>query len=80
MKNKYNLVHRPALKRMTVIAQWLMSGKPFSATTICNELELAWPHTIHRDIDFLRDQLGYTIEWNFSRRTYEGHPPRERIL
>ena len=68
------------LERMARIAKWLVSGKPFTANTIANELEVKWPHTIHRDIDFMRDRLGYTIEWSWPKRTYEGFPPKERVL
>lgn len=70
---------RPPLDRMRHIARLIMKRRTFTCTTLAIELETC-RKTVERDIDFMRDRLGYEIEFCPSRKTWFGRPPRERIL
>lgn len=81
----------PPIERMAYLARLLRDGQKFNASTVAQELEVD-SRTIHRDIDFMRDRLGYTIEWTYFNDSkgdsdfqngngyFHGHPPKERIL
>lgn len=71
--------NRIAVFRMRVIAAKVIAGKPFTAATVARELELS-RKCIHRDMDFMRDFLGYEIEWDGSAGSFFGRAPKERVL
>jgi proteasome accessory factor B len=73
------MISRPPLDRMRHIARLIMQGKTFTCVKLADELEIS-RKTVERDIDFMRDRLGYQIEFCQSRNSWFGRPPRERIL
>ena len=70
---------RPPFERMMFIARLLIRRKRFTAPEVAAEFEVS-SKTVHRDLDFMRDRLGYEIEFDASALSYFGRPPRERIL
>jgi predicted DNA-binding transcriptional regulator YafY len=69
----------PLIKRMATIRLKLITGEHFNARTLATELECS-SKTSRRDIDFLRDRMGYEIEFNPVVRTWSGRVPAEPIL
>ncbi len=78
-------ISRPPLERMALISRWLRNGKRFTTATLAAELETS-TKTIQRDIDFMRDRLGYVMEFEMIKGeqigtcSWFGRPPKERIL
>jgi len=68
---------RPSLERMQQIAARLHKG--FKVAELASAFEVC-EHTLKRDIEFMRDRLGYSIEYNPETRQWEGQPPKERVL
>lgn len=68
---------RPAIERMTVIRAHLAKG--FTLFDMAIHLETS-TRTIRRDVDFLRDRLGYTIEYCPTRHRWFGRPSPTPIL
>lgn len=60
---------RPPLQRMLHIHQGLQSGKFPNASVLARELEVS-TKSVHRDIEFMRDQLKLPIEYNFFRQGF----------
>lgn len=69
----------PIIERLKAIREALLSGEPFTATTIARDLQCS-TKTIQRDIDFLRDRCGYVIEFDCQHCTWTGRAPAEPIL
>lgn len=70
---------RVLLFRLKRIAEYVREERPFTCTTIAQKLEVS-AKTIHRDIDFMRDFLGYDLSFDLSTNTWRGRPPEQRIL
>ena len=74
---------RPPLERMALISRWLREGRRLTRNLVAAELEVD-AKTIERDIDFMRDRLGYQIDWIMvgpkEDWSYRGQPPKERVL
>lgn len=75
---------RPPLERMALIARWLRQGRRLTCGKVAEAMEVS-RKTIWRDIEFMRDRLGYQIEWRQEGIAKEdcsfiGRPPKERIL
>lgn len=64
---------RPPLRRMAEIRRLLVRGELFNASTLAKEFEVS-AKTIHRDIDFMREALGYEITWVAERCSFAGRP------
>lgn len=60
---------RPALFRFARIDDKLRSGAWPNASSLARELEVT-PRTIHRDVEFLRDQLHAPIRFNPRKKGY----------
>ena len=65
--------------RMIAIRRYLLRGDKFNAFTLAAELETT-TKTIYRDINFMRDFLGYEINWDQSQLSYVGSPPPNTVL
>jgi len=70
---------RPAIERMMWISQALQRGERFNLNTLALRHEVN-VRTMTRDLVFMRDRLGYEIQWDQSIKSYVGKPPRERVL
>jgi predicted DNA-binding transcriptional regulator YafY len=63
------LATRPPLQRMLRIHEAIQTGKYPNATTMARELEVS-AKSIHRDLEFMRDRLGFPLEYDGSRFGY----------
>ena len=70
---------RLPLIRMIVIRRRLLRGQPFNATDVARETETL-TKAIHRDIEFMRDFLGYPLGWDARQRSYTGGVPAMPVL
>lgn len=70
---------RVPLERFVWIAAQLREGRVLNSRIGADRFEVS-PKTLWRDLKFMSDRLGYQIEWNAARQSYEGQPPEERIL
>lgn len=75
---------RPPIARMSYIARLLREGRRFTVPQVAAALEVS-RKTIDRDIEFMRDQLGYQFSFvqdgiPQGERTFAGRPPKERVL
>lgn len=68
---------RPPIERMAYIARLLRDKADFTSPTVAAHFEME-RKAIDRDIEFMRDRLGFTIEYRGG--TYRGHGPRRRVL
>lgn len=77
------LLSKPPVERMAYIAKLLRNGTPFKLGQVAQHFEVAYK-TIHRDVDFMRDRLGYEMIWvqtgHRSEGFWIGKLPEERIL
>ncbi|NOS72028.1 MAG: HTH domain-containing protein [Verrucomicrobia bacterium] len=64
---------------MSFIRRLLDNGEPFNASRLALLFEVS-SKTINRDIEFMRDRLGYEIEYDHSINTFVGSAPKRRIL
>jgi predicted DNA-binding transcriptional regulator YafY len=69
---------RPALLRFAVIDEKLHRKSWPNASTLARELEVA-PRTIHRDIEFLRDQRRAPIAFDPKKNGYYYTEPSFRL-
>jgi proteasome accessory factor B len=60
---------RPPLARMLAIHQQLLEGRLPNCSKLARELEVA-TKTIHRDIEFMRDQLGLPVAYERASHGY----------
>lgn len=67
---------RPPLDRMRTIWACVVGGTFCNATDLARALEIS-TKSIHRDIEFMRDRLGFPIEYDPHRLGY--YTPRKRI-
>lgn len=70
---------RTAIWRMSCIANRLRAGLPFTLRELARKIEVG-EKTLRRDMDFMRDFLGYNVRYSQSQKSWVGKPPRERIL
>lgn len=75
---------RPPVARMSYISRLLREGRRFTVPQVAAALEVS-RKTVDRDIEFMRDQLGYQFSYvqrgiPARERTFSGRPPQERIL
>lgn len=61
--------YRPTWRRMQVIWAALRSGRLVNASELAEQLEVSFK-TIHRDLEFMRDQLGFDFEYDGSQFGY----------
>ena len=69
---------RPPLERMNFIHEQLEADKLPNCSSIAKAFEVT-PKTIQRDIEFMRDRMGYPIEWDGARRGYRYTGPVEHM-
>lgn len=55
---------------MRCMAVLLRAGKKFTASEIAGRFEVD-PKTIRRDLDFMRDRLGWSVEYDHTRATWD---------
>lgn len=79
MKSVNRLTGRPPIERMVHISRALRRGHRFTAVQVAAELEVD-KKTILRDFWFMRDRLGYTLDFDIATNTWTGHAPKDRIL
>lgn len=77
-------VDRPPIERMAFLARLFREGKRVTVGLVAARFEVSHK-TIERDIAFMRDRLGYKIEWRMKglapdQFTYVAKPPAERVL
>jgi predicted DNA-binding transcriptional regulator YafY len=65
---------RIPLLRMTYIRRAILRRVPFTAAEMAEQLE-THPRTIERDIEFMRNWLGYEIQFDFKLNSYVGRVP-----
>ncbi|HEV2329209.1 MAG TPA: hypothetical protein VGY56_10515 [Verrucomicrobiae bacterium] len=70
---------RVAIWRMNCISFRLRAGLPFNLRDLARKIEVG-EKTLRRDMEFMRNFLGYDVRYSQSKRTWTGKPPRERIL
>lgn len=69
----------PPLERMVAIGKMILEGKSFTTRELALKFELS-DKSIQRDIEFMRDRLGYRIEYSYPKRRFVGVAPAQRIL
>ena len=70
---------RPPIARIARISELLQSHKRFNHSTIAELLEVS-TKTVQRDIDFMRDRLGYKMEYVAADHSWSGTVPERRVL
>lgn len=74
---------RPPIQRMMIISRKLGRGERFNLRTLSQQLEVS-QKALQRDIDFMRDRLGYEMVYvSYGpgiAGTFVGRPPEERVL
>jgi hypothetical protein len=70
---------RPPIERMQRIARMLRTGQRFTARTVAQTFEVNHKTAV-RDIEFLRDRLGYDFEYDKSSATYRLNSAPEPAL
>lgn len=60
---------RPHVERLRWIAGMLRFGEAFNASHVAKKFEIH-PKTAHRDLEFLRDRLGYEFEFDAYKNGY----------
>lgn len=73
-EKKSGFTSRPPLARMLTIHQRLVDDRHPNCFTLAAELEVA-TKTIHRDLEFMRDQLGLPLEYDRVRHGYRYTEP-----
>ncbi len=63
------IASRPALVRLAVIDREIRDGRMPNAATLALQLEVN-PRTVHRDLDYLRDQFGAPLKYDRDRNGY----------
>jgi hypothetical protein len=76
---KRDVFSRPPLARMLRLHELLCQGEPVTCKRIAEELEVS-PKTIHRDIEFMRDQLSLPIEYQPERHCFVYTGPVDSAL
>lgn len=68
--NRRKAGSRPPIERIMHIARLLRAGRPVTCNAVARKFELS-PKTIERDIEFMRDRMGYRIEYMEGLHTYK---------
>jgi predicted DNA-binding transcriptional regulator YafY len=71
--------NRPALVRLHHLARKLREGGAFTAGEIARHFEVS-RKTITRDLNYLRDRMGYDADWSPSEKRYILHRAPEAQL
>ena len=61
---------RPPLARFQAIWEQLAASTPCNASMIARMLEVS-PKSVYRDIEFMRDRLGFPIEWDAVKNRFK---------
>ena len=61
--------YRPVIERFICLASLLRSGKSFTLGEVATRFECSY-RTISRDMEFLRDRLGFETEWDNRRKAW----------
>jgi hypothetical protein len=69
----------PPIERLKRIAELVVDKVPFTPIKIALEMEVS-EKTIRRDMDFMRDRLGYDLVYCPKKRNWTGTAPVKRIL
>lgn len=70
---------RPPVARMIYLADCLRRGRRFNTSAIANAWEVS-RKTVTRDLDYMRCQLGFQIEWSPFLNSYRLlKAPRPRL-
>lgn len=73
-------VSRVPIERMAYIGRLLRHRRTFTTAAIADHFETS-RKTIYRDLDFMRDRLGYEIAFDYSENSFvRGVAPKERVL
>lgn len=78
-RNKHSFGTRFTIARFARLAKALRTGEKFFATTIAAEFEVN-PKTIRRDMNYLRDRLGYDFEFRQRENTWRLLSAPEAVL
>jgi hypothetical protein len=77
---------RITIWRMQCVSELVRSKTPFTIKSLAREIEVG-ERTLRRDMDFMRNFLGYNFEFDSKLRTeqfpagyWRGNPPKKRIL
>lgn len=70
---------RPPIERMAFISGKLRRREPFNAATVAEHFEVT-TKTIHRDIEFMKDRLGFEFRFIGSLNRFVGSVPKRRVL
>ena len=54
---------------MVFIARWLRDGQLFTAETVARKFEVN-RKTVIRDVEFMRDRLGYAVEFDHALNSW----------
>jgi hypothetical protein len=71
--------YRPAIERLKYVATLLRTGKPFTARTVAERFEME-RRTVVRDLEFLRDRLGWDFDFDWAANTYKLRAAPEPML
>ena len=63
------------IARFVCLRAHMLSGRPWNANTVASELEVS-TKTVYRDMEFMRDFLGYEFEFNAVARSFTGKVPK----
>jgi len=75
---------RYGIERCYAIARLIQTRPVFTRAELNawlaeNRLQMC-DKTINRDIEFLRNRLGYTLEFDFTLNQWRGRVPKRRVL
>jgi len=68
---------RPSIARLRLVVEHLAGGA--TAEQAAERIEVS-EKTVRRDIDLLRDFLGYDMEYDNAQRRWRVKIPKERVL
>jgi predicted DNA-binding transcriptional regulator YafY len=66
------------LERLVLMIQEINNGRTPSVDSFCKMFEVA-PRTVHADIAYLRDMMGYPIEWDAYHKGYRNTDPSKQL-
>ena len=61
------------------ISRLLRHRRVFNTSTLAQKFEVS-TKSIWRDLEFMRNRLGYVIEYSPKEWSFVGKPPKERVL
>lgn len=60
---------RPPLERIVISWQMIRAGKFPNATVLADRLEVS-TRTVRKDLEFMRERMGFTFDYDATRRGY----------